>query len=81
MNPKYAPLFTPYTFNNGVEIINRLTVAPLTIYDSGEDGEMTEAGRRFWKNRFEGFGLYIMRPLQNSPKSPKFIPNHLGDFS
>lgn len=54
MNPKYAPLFTPYTFNNGVEIKNRLTVAPLTIYDSGEDGEMIEAGRRFWKNRFEG---------------------------
>ena len=43
MNPKYAPLFTPYTFNNGVEIKNRLTVAPLTIYDSGEDGEITDA--------------------------------------
>ncbi|EFC87401.1 hypothetical protein NEIMUCOT_06205 [Neisseria mucosa ATCC 25996] len=22
-----------------------------------------------------------MRPLQNSPKSPKFPPRHLGDFS
>jgi|GEM_PF-2053255 NADH:flavin oxidoreductase/NADH oxidase len=43
MNPKYAPLFTPYTFNNGVEIKNRLTVVPLTIYDSGEDGEITDA--------------------------------------
>ncbi|WGE32318.1 NADH-dependent flavin oxidoreductase [Actinobacillus genomosp. 2] len=64
MNPKYNPLFTPYTLNNGVEIKNRLTVAPLTIYDSGEDGEMTEAGRRFWQNRFEGFGLYIM-PFTN----------------
>lgn len=64
MNPKYAPLFEPYTLNNGVEIKNRLTVAPLTIYDSGEDGEMTEAGRRFWCNRFKGFGLYIM-PFTN----------------
>ncbi|EFM96199.1 NADH:flavin oxidoreductase/NADH oxidase [Actinobacillus pleuropneumoniae serovar 10 str. D13039] len=64
MNPKYSPLFTPYTLNNGVEIKNRLTVAPLTIYDSGEDGEMTEAGRRFWQNRFDGFGLYIM-PFTN----------------
>jgi 2,4-dienoyl-CoA reductase-like NADH-dependent reductase (Old Yellow Enzyme family) len=64
MNPKYAPLFEPYTLNNGVEIKNRLTVAPLTIYDSGTDGEMTEAGRKFWQNRFEGFGLYIM-PFTN----------------
>ncbi|WP_222563190.1 hypothetical protein, partial [Haemophilus sp. HMSC073C03] len=22
----------------------------------------------------------ILRPLQNSPKSPKFPPRHLGDF-
>nr|WP_279626078.1 NADH:flavin oxidoreductase [Rodentibacter genomosp. 1] len=64
MNPKYAPLFEPYTLNNGVEIKNSLTVAPLTIYDSGKDGEMTEAGRRFWQDRFKGFGLYIM-PFTN----------------
>ena len=25
--------------------------------------------------------LYLSRPLQNSPKSPKFPPRHLGDFS
>ncbi|WP_126330481.1 NADH-dependent flavin oxidoreductase [Moraxella cuniculi] len=64
MNPKYAPLFEPYTLNNGVEIKNRLTVAPLTIYDSGADGEITEAGRHFWRDRFNGFGLYIM-PFTN----------------
>lgn len=64
MNPKYQPLFEPYTLNNGVTIKNRLTVAPLTIYDSGADGEMTEAGRHFWHNRFQGFGLYIM-PFTN----------------
>lgn len=64
MNPKYQSLFAPYTLNNGVEIKNRLTVAPLTIYDSGENGELTHAARRFWENRFEGFGLYIM-PFTN----------------
>ena len=25
--------------------------------------------------------FYTLRPLQNSPKSPKFPPRHLGDFS
>lgn len=72
MNPKYAPLFEPYTLNNGVEIPNCLTVAPLTIYDSGKDGEMTEAGRCFWQNRFEGFGLYIMPFTNVHPSSIGF---------
>lgn len=80
MNPKYAPLFEPYVLNNCVEIKNRLTVAPLTIYDSGENGEMTEAGRRFWKDRFEGFGLYIMPFTNVHPsgigfESPQAISN------
>nr|DAX34485.1 MAG TPA: hypothetical protein [Caudoviricetes sp.] len=25
--------------------------------------------------------INILRPLQNSPKSPKFPPRHLGNFS
>lgn len=64
MKSKYNALFTPYRLNNGVEIKNRLVVAPLTIYDSGENGELTDAARRFWNDRFEGFGLYIM-PFTN----------------
>ncbi|CAJ2236889.1 NADH-dependent flavin oxidoreductase [Companilactobacillus paralimentarius] len=68
MNKKYEPLFEPYTLNNGVEIKNRLTVAPLTIYDSGEDGELTDNARRFWKDRFRGFGLFIV-PFTNVQNS------------
>lgn len=64
MKTKYQPLFEPYTLNNGVTIKNRLTVAPLTIYDSGENGELTDDARAFWNDRFEGFGLYIM-PFTN----------------
>ncbi|AXQ79692.1 NADH-dependent flavin oxidoreductase [Streptococcus chenjunshii] len=64
MKERYEKLFEPYTFNNGVQLKNRLTVAPLTIYDSGEDGELTPAARNFWHNRFKGFGLYIM-PFTN----------------
>ncbi|MDO4888804.1 MAG: NADH-dependent flavin oxidoreductase [Actinomycetaceae bacterium] len=63
-SPKYEPLFQPYVLNNGVELNNRLVVAPLTVYDSGEDGELTEASRLFWRNRFAGFGLYVM-PFSN----------------
>lgn len=64
MNPKYTQLFEPYRLNNGMELKNRLVVAPLTIYDSGKDGELTPVSRRFWENRFEGFGLFVM-PFTN----------------
>lgn len=64
MNPKYEKLFQPYTMNNGVEIKNRLVVAPLTVYDAGPDGELTPASRRFWQDRFNGFGMWII-PFTN----------------
>ena len=53
------PLFQTYTFNNGVEIKNRLVVAPMTHLASDENGHITADERRFLNNRFEGFGLFI----------------------
>ncbi|WP_295730492.1 NADH-dependent flavin oxidoreductase [uncultured Limosilactobacillus sp.] len=64
MKSKYQPLFQPYTLNNGVRLKNRLVVAPLTIYDSGKNGELTSTARNFWHDRFRGFGMYIM-PFTN----------------
>ncbi|WP_373841558.1 NADH-dependent flavin oxidoreductase [Limosilactobacillus sp.] len=71
MKEKYKVLFKPYVFNNGVEIKNRLVVAPLTIYDSGDNGELTPTAREFWRDRFRGFGMYIM-PFTN------VAPNGIG---
>ena len=53
------PLFQAYTLNNGVEIKNRLVVAPMTHLASDENGHITPDERRFLNNRFEGFGLFI----------------------
>lgn len=64
MNPRYAPMFAPYTLNNGVAIKNRFVVAPLTIYESDANGGLTDAARNFWRDRFRGFGLFVM-PFTN----------------
>ncbi len=64
MKKEYKPLFKPYTLNNGVTIKNRLMVAPLTVYDSGPNGELTDSARNFWHDRFRGFGTWIM-PFTN----------------
>ena len=44
----------------------------LTLFAAGglDNGGVNDGGGCF---------LYL-RPLQNSPKSPKFLPRHLGDF-
>ncbi|TDQ57976.1 2,4-dienoyl-CoA reductase-like NADH-dependent reductase (Old Yellow Enzyme family) [Mesocricetibacter intestinalis] len=59
MNPKYQPLFEPYTLNNGVRVKNRLTVAPMTHFASNEDGSLSEQERRFLQHRATDFGLFI----------------------
>lgn len=56
---KRQNLFQSYAFNNGVEIKNRLVVAPMTHLASDENGHITPDERRFLNNRFEGFGLFI----------------------
>ncbi|OOF60037.1 NADH-dependent flavin oxidoreductase [Rodentibacter myodis] len=60
MNPKFSPLFQSYTLNNGVEIKNRLVVAPMTHFGANEDGTLGEQERRFIGNRAGDMGMFIL---------------------
>lgn len=55
-----SKFFEKYTLNNGVEIQNKTVVAPLTIYTANEDGSINDYERRFFKQRSENVGLYIL---------------------
>ena len=59
MKEKLTALFQPYTLNNGVEIPNRLAVAPMTHFASNPDGTLSEQEQRFLSNRAENIGLFI----------------------
>ncbi|WP_373740220.1 NADH-dependent flavin oxidoreductase [Neisseria sp.] len=59
MNPKFNPLFQPYTLNNGVEIKNRLVVAPMTHLASNDDGTLGGQERTFISNRAGDMGMFI----------------------
>ena len=59
MNPKHADLFQSFTLNNGVEISNRLVVAPMTHFGSNADGTLGEQEARFISNRAGDIGLFI----------------------
>ncbi|WP_040976945.1 NADH-dependent flavin oxidoreductase [Necropsobacter massiliensis] len=59
MNEKFSPLFQPFTLNNGVEIKNRLAVAPMTHFASDEKGNLSEQERHFLSHRATDIGLFI----------------------
>ena len=81
MNPKYAPLFQPYTLNNGVTIKNRFTVAPMTHFASHEDGSISDEERHFLTDRFDGFGLFIAAATLVSAEGKAFVgqPEAIGE--
>ena len=59
MNPKFQPLFEPFTLRNGVQVKNRLAVAPLTHFGSSPEGHITDDERRFIGCRATGIGMFI----------------------
>ncbi|MDO4895189.1 NADH-dependent flavin oxidoreductase [Moraxella sp.] len=54
-----SQLFQSYALNNGVEIKNRLVVAPMTHLGSNPDGTLGDEERQFIKNRGENMGMFI----------------------
>ncbi len=72
MTNLYQPLLQPYTFNNGVEVKNRLVVAPMTHWASNEDGTLSDAERLFIGNRAQDFGLFITAATLVSPEGKAF---------
>lgn len=72
MNSKYAPLFQPYRLNNGIEIKNRLVVAPMTHFAADSEGAITAEERLFLQGRAENFGLFITAATLVHPSGKAF---------
>ncbi|WGE81229.1 NADH-dependent flavin oxidoreductase [Actinobacillus equuli subsp. haemolyticus] len=60
MNPTFSPLFESYKLNNGVEIKNRLVVAPMTHFGSNPDGTLGQNEHKFIENRAGDIGMFIL---------------------
>lgn len=59
MNSKYAPLFETLTFQNGIQLKNRIVMAPMTNWSSNPDGTVTEAEVNYYARRSSGVGMVI----------------------
>jgi 2,4-dienoyl-CoA reductase-like NADH-dependent reductase (Old Yellow Enzyme family) len=59
VNSKYAPLLEPFTFKNGVQLKNRIVMAPMTNWSSNPDGTVTEAEVNYYARRSGVVGMVI----------------------
>ena len=85
MKQKYEKIFQQFTFPSGVEVKNRIMVAPMTHYSSEENGEVSERELAYYKERTGGVGTFITAcayvikggkgfPGQFSIADDKFLP-------
>jgi 2,4-dienoyl-CoA reductase-like NADH-dependent reductase (Old Yellow Enzyme family) len=59
MNKQNQTFFSPYTFPNGVELKNRLVMAPMTNFSSNPDGTVTDAEVDYYARRSGGVSMVI----------------------
>ncbi len=51
MNEKFKELLSPYTFKNGIELKNRVIMAPMTNFSSDDNGNVTDAEVDYYARR------------------------------
>lgn len=59
MNDKYKPLFDSFTFKNGINLKNRLVMAPMTNFSSNEDGTVTDEEVNYYVRRSKGVSMVV----------------------
>lgn len=72
MNPKYKPLFEPYTFPNGISLKNRMIMAPMTNFSSNEDGSVTDAEVNYYARRSKGVSMVVTACTYVTPDGKGF---------
>ncbi|MGB8954408.1 MAG: NADH-dependent flavin oxidoreductase [Tumebacillaceae bacterium] len=59
MNAKFQPLFERFAFRSGIEVKNRLVLAPMTNFSSNPDGTVTDAEVEYYERRSNGVGMVV----------------------
>lgn len=77
MKQKYEKIFQSFTFPSGVEVKNRIMVAPMTHYSSEENGGISEQELAYYKERSGGVGTFITACAYVS-KDGKGFPGQFG---
>lgn len=77
MNAKFQPLFETYRLPSGVEIKNRVVMAPMTNFSSHPDGTVSDGEVNYYARRAKGVGMVITACVYATPNGKGFP----GEFS
>ncbi|MFC7686549.1 NADH-dependent flavin oxidoreductase [Ureibacillus sp. GCM10028918] len=83
MNERYENLLTTFTLPNGVELKNRLVMAPMTHYSSNVDGTVTDAEIKYYSRRSSGVSMVITACTHVTPNGQGFhgqFASHSDEF-
>ncbi|MGG3448403.1 NADH-dependent flavin oxidoreductase [Domibacillus aminovorans] len=79
MKEKYAPLFKNFTFKSGVELHNRIVMAPMTNCSANGDGTVSDAELAYYARRSSGVGMVITACTYVTPNGKGFPGEFGGD--
>lgn len=72
MNQQNQSFFSPYTLPNGVELKNRIVMAPMTNFSSNPDGTVTDAEVNYYARRSGGVSMVITACTYVTPNGKGF---------
>ncbi|KAA0547134.1 NADH-dependent flavin oxidoreductase [Bacillus sp. BGMRC 2118] len=79
MNEQNEVMLTSYTLPNGVELKNRLVMAPMTNFSSNPDGTVTEAEVKYYTRRSKGVSMVVTACTYVTPNGKGFHGEFGGD--
>ncbi|SEN85756.1 2,4-dienoyl-CoA reductase [Mesobacillus persicus] len=72
MNQDNQSFFSPYTLPNGVELKNRIVMAPMTNFSSHPDGTVTDAEVNYYARRSAGVSMVVTACTYVTPNGKGF---------
>lgn len=79
MKPKYQPLFDTFSFRSGVQVKNRLVMAPMTTYSGNPDDTVSKGEITYYSRRAKGVGMVITACTYVTAEGKGFPGEFAGD--
>lgn len=77
LKTEYSPLLETFKFKNGIELKNRVVMAPMTNFSSNEDGTVSRPELDYYIRRSGGAGMVITACVYVS-RGGKGFPGEFG---
>lgn len=72
MNSRYIPLFQPITLRSGIQLDNRVVMAPMTTFSSNQDGTVSDEEVAYYSRRSNGVGMVVTACAYVTPNGKGF---------